>query len=237
MTSMPASRDQPHCDNTVPGSRLPPANVLNNGEHHVKMSPQPSTRLALSALMLTVLAACSSTPPPATPAASPAPAAATPAPAAPAARPAPPAAPAPTPAPAADTKPATAPAVQAKALPAHLDPNSDIARDRSVYFDFDRAVVKPEAAPLIERHGKYLAANPALVVRVEGHTDERGSTEYNLALGNKRAEAVRQALKLIGARESQMEAISYGELRPKATGQGESAWSQNRRADLQYPAK
>jgi peptidoglycan-associated lipoprotein len=197
---------------------------------------QPTTRLALTALMLTVLAACSSTPPaaPATPA--PAPVVTAPAPAAPVAK-APAPAPTPTPAPVADTKPAPSTNLQSKALPAHLDPNSDISRQRSVYFDFDRAVVKPEATPVIQSHGKYLAANPTLAIRIEGNTDERGSSEYNLALGNKRAEAVRQALKLIGARDSQMEAISYGELHPKASGHDEAAWSQNRRADLQYPAK
>lgn len=199
-------------------------------------STQPTTRLALSALMLTVLAACSSTPPAAPAAPAPTPVATAPAPAAPVAK-APAPTPTPTPAPAADTKPAASTNVQAKALPAHLDPNSAISRERSVYFDFDRAVVKPDAATLIQNHGKYLAANPALAIRIEGNTDERGSTEYNLALGNKRADAVRQALKLVGAKDSQMEAISYGELRPKATGHDEPAWSQNRRADLQYPAK
>lgn len=137
----------------------------------------------------------------------------------------------------ADTNPAPATNVQAKALPAYLDPNSDISRQRSVYFDFDRAVVKAEAAPVIQSHGKYLAANPTLAIRIEGNTDERGSAEYNLALGNKRAESVRQALKLVGVKDSQMEAVSYGKERPKATGHDEAAWSQNRRADLQYPAK
>jgi peptidoglycan-associated lipoprotein len=137
----------------------------------------------------------------------------------------------------ADTKPAPATTVQAKALPAHLDPNSAVSRERSVYFDFDRAVVKPEATSLIQNHGKYLAANPGLAIRIEGNADERGSSEYNLALGNKRAEAVRAALKLVGAKDGQMESISYGELRPKATGHDEAAWSQNRRADLQYPDK
>ncbi|MBK6854203.1 MAG: peptidoglycan-associated lipoprotein Pal [Burkholderiales bacterium] len=185
--------------------------------------------------MLTVLAACSSTPPPAAPA--PAPVAVTPAPAAPAAQPAPVATPAPTPTPMADTRPAPAPMAEAKALPAHLDPNSALSRQRSVFFDFDRTVVRPDATSIIQNHGKYLADNPSLAIRIEGNADERGSTEYNLALGNKRAEAVRQALKLAGAREGQMEAISYGEERPKATGHDEAAWAQNRRADLQYPTR
>jgi peptidoglycan-associated lipoprotein len=186
--------------------------------------------------MLTVLVACSSTPP-AAPAASPAPApVVAAAPVAPAATPAPAPAQAPAPAPTAEAKPAPANNVAAKPLPAHLDPNSEISRQRSVYFDFDRAVVKPDYSAVIQNHGKYLAANPSLAIRIEGHTDERGSSEYNLALGNKRAEAVRQALKLVGVKDGQMEAISLGKERPKATGHDEAAWSQNRRADLQYPA-
>lgn len=108
---------------------------------------------------------------------------------------------------------------------------------RSVYFDLNSATIKAEYEPALHAHARYLADHPEARVRIEGNADERGSTEYNLALGNKRAEAVRQALKLAGAKEGQMEAISYGEERPKATGHDEAAWAQNRRADLQYPAK
>lgn len=120
-------------------------------------------------------------------------------------------------------------------LPAYLDPKSDISTGRSVYFDFDMAIVKPEFSSLVERHGKYLAANPNVAIKIEGNADERGSAEYNLALGQKRAEAVRQALKIFGAKDVQMEAISWGSERPKSSGHDESAWAQNRRADLQYP--
>lgn len=134
--------------------------------------------------------------------------------------------------------PAVVPApVPIAALPAYLDPKSDIYTTRSVYFDFDQALLKKDFTGLIERHGKYLSANPQLAIRIEGNTDERGSAEYNLALGQRRAEAVRQALKIYGVKDAQMEAISWGKEKPKALGHGESDWGQNRRADLQYPTK
>jgi len=120
-------------------------------------------------------------------------------------------------------------------LPAYLDPKSDISTGRSVYFDFDMALVKPEFSGLVERHGKFLTSNPSVSIKIEGNTDERGSAEYNLALGQKRAQSVLQALRIYGVKDSQMEAISWGSERPKATGHDESAWAQNRRADLQYP--
>lgn len=125
----------------------------------------------------------------------------------------------------------------AAALPPYLDPNSEISKARSVYFGFDDSRLDAEYNALIERHGRYLAANPKLAIRIEGNTDERGSTEYNLALGQRRAEAVRTAMKVFGAKEEQMEAVSWGKEKPKAAGHDESAWAQNRRADLQYPAK
>ena len=144
-------------------------------------------------------------------------------------------APAPAVAPAPASRPVPTSAVATVSLPAYLDPKSDISTGRSVYFDFDMALVKPEFSALVERHGKYLAANPKLAIKIEGNTDERGSAEYNLALGQKRAEAVRQALKIFGVKDVQMEAISWGSEKPKSSGHDESAWAQNRRADLQYP--
>jgi peptidoglycan-associated lipoprotein len=89
---------------------------------------------------------------------------------------------------------------------------------------------------LIEKHGKYLVALPTLKVRIEGNADERGSAEYNLALGQKRAEATMKALRLWGVRPSQMEATSWGEERPRAKGDEETAFAQNRRADIVYAA-
>lgn len=165
-----------------------------------------------------LLAGCSSTP-------LPPPAAA----AAPAATAAP--APAPAPMPAAESK------VTPVMLPAHLDPKSLISTDRSVYFDYDVFSIKSQYTPLIERQGKYLASNSSLAIKIEGNADERGSAEYNLALGQKRAEAVLAALKIYGAKAGQLEAVSWGKEKPKATGHDEAAWAQNRRVDLVYPSK
>ena len=127
--------------------------------------------------------------------------------------------------------------VQTVNLPPYLDPRSSLSTARSVYFEFDDTTLKPEFANLVETHGKYLASSPTLKVRVEGNTDERGSAEYNLALGQKRAEAVFRALKIYGVGDTQVEPVSWGEEKPRAGGHDESAWAQNRRADLQYPAK
>jgi peptidoglycan-associated lipoprotein len=150
---------------------------------------------------------------------------------------APPAAPAaPAPAPVA-AQPAVTPVPQPKAVPAYLDPNSPISTQRSVYFAFDDYSIKSDYKSLIELQGKYLASNPNLAVKIEGNTDERGGSEYNLALGQKRAEAVARSLKTFGVKDSQMEAVSFGKEKPKASGHDEAAWAQNRRADIQYPTK
>jgi peptidoglycan-associated lipoprotein len=113
------------------------------------------------------------------------------------------------------------------------DPASPLSK-RSIYFDFDSFVVKPEFQGTVEAHGKFLLANPGRRVTIEGHADERGSREYNLALGQKRADAVKGRLRLLGVAESQMESVSFGEEKPAATGADEGSWSQNRRADLNY---
>ena len=103
---------------------------------------------------------------------------------------------------------------------------------RVVYFDFDSFVIKDEFKPLIEGHARALAGNRGRHVVVEGHTDERGSREYNLALGQKRAEAVVKSLELLGVGANQVEAVSFGEERPAAAGHDEAAWAKNRRAEL-----
>lgn len=142
------------------------------------------------------------------------------------------------PAPAATAQATTAaPGVAPRSLPAHLDPASRIATERSVYFDFDQFSIGPGYAALIERQGRYIAAHPGVSVRIEGNSDERGGTEYNLALGQKRAEAVLRALRIYGATDAQMEAVSWGEIRPAASGHDEASWAQNRRADIQYPRR
>lgn len=138
---------------------------------------------------------------------------------------------------AAKTTPTVTPPVRSVALPPYLDPNSDISKNRSVFFSFDDTLIAPQFNTMLETQGHYLAANPQLAIKVEGNTDERGSSEYNLALGQRRAEAVVNALKVFGVKPSQMEAVSWGKEKPKAQGHDETAWAENRRADLQYPAK
>jgi peptidoglycan-associated lipoprotein len=142
-------------------------------------------------------------------------------------------------APSGSTSPSAAPAtaVTTVTLPPYLDPANPLARERSVFFDFDDFSIKPEYTGLVERHGRYLAGQAAVSIKLEGHADERGSPEYNLALGQKRAEAVLRALRLQGVRVAQMEAVSWGEERPRAAGHDEASWAQNRRVDLTYPAR
>jgi len=178
----------------------------------------------LAASFAVLLGACSSTPvaPPPAPAKTsmaPAPAPLSPAPVA--------------------TPRATAPvsAVTTVTLPPYLDPKSSISTERSIYFAFDDYSVSSDFNALVERQGKFLASSPTVAVKIEGNADERGGAEYNLALGQKRAEAVLRALRIYGAKDSQMEAVSWGDTKPKAPGQDETAWAQNRRADLQYPSK
>ena len=103
---------------------------------------------------------------------------------------------------------------------------------RIVYFDFDSFAVREDGRPVVEAHARLLNANRSRKMTVEGHTDERGGREYNLALGQKRAEAVVRSLTLLGATESQLEAVSFGEERPAAQGSDEAAWAKNRRAEL-----
>ncbi len=101
-----------------------------------------------------------------------------------------------------------------------------------LYFDFDSYAIKDSYQPLLDGYAKALAANRAKRLVIEGHTDERGGHEYNLALGQKRAEAVLRSLALLGASDGQLEAVSFGEERPAVQGNDESAWSKNRRAEL-----
>jgi peptidoglycan-associated lipoprotein len=103
---------------------------------------------------------------------------------------------------------------------------------RVVYFDFDSFVVKDEYRPMIEAHAKALGSNRAKRMALEGHTDDRGGREYNLALGQKRAEAVLKTLVLLGVQDSRLEAVSFGEERPAAQGSDEAAWAKNRRVEL-----
>lgn len=105
---------------------------------------------------------------------------------------------------------------------------------RVVYFDFDSFVVKDEFRPTIDAHAKLLGTDRKKKLAIEGHTDERGGREYNLALGQKRAEAVAKSLALLGAQDTQLEAVSFGKERPAVQGSDEAAWAKNRRAELTY---
>lgn len=105
---------------------------------------------------------------------------------------------------------------------------------KTIYFDFDSYVLKPEFQSVVEAHARYLTANTSRKIAIEGHTDERGGREYNLALGQKRAEAVRRALGLSGVTDSQVEAVSFGKEKPAASGFDESSMAKNRRAEIRY---
>src|SRR5919107_1061721 len=103
-----------------------------------------------------------------------------------------------------------------------------------IYFDYDRAEIKPEFVPIVTAHAKYLNTNSANKIRLEGHSDERGSREYNIGLGERRAQAVRRALMLQGVTEAQITTVSYGEERPAVQGSDEAAYAKNRRVELVY---
>ncbi|MDN4052312.1 peptidoglycan-associated lipoprotein Pal [Massilia sp. YIM B02763] len=119
----------------------------------------------------------------------------------------------------------------------NVDPLNDpkgVLANRSVYFDFDSYAVRADGKPVVENHSAYLTKNTGRKVLIQGNTDERGGTEYNLALGQKRAEAVRKAMTALGVSDGQLEAVSLGKEKPKADGHNEAAWAENRRADIVY---
>ena len=119
------------------------------------------------------------------------------------------------------------------------DPTTGTATDsdrpdlkRSVYYEFDQYDVKPEYRGLVETHARWLRANPKGRLTIEGNTDERGSREYNVALGQRRAESVTTLMLLMGVKPEQIEAVSFGKEKPRAAGHDEAAWAQNRRSDF-----
>ncbi len=116
------------------------------------------------------------------------------------------------------------------------DPNNILSK-RSVYYDYDKYDVKDEYKPMIEAHAKYLRENGGTRMLIQGNTDERGSREYNIALGQRRSESVKRMLLLLGGREDQVEAVSLGEEKPRGAGVSEEAWAQNRRSDMLYPGE
>jgi peptidoglycan-associated lipoprotein len=113
-------------------------------------------------------------------------------------------------------------------------PQEGLLAKRTVYFDFDSSEIRGEGTEIVAAHAKHLARTPGIKVRLEGHTDERGSREYNIGLGERRAQAVRRALLLQGAADTQLSTVGYGEERPAAAGTDESAWTKNRRVEIVY---
>jgi peptidoglycan-associated lipoprotein len=119
----------------------------------------------------------------------------------------------------------------------NVDPLNDpkgVLANRSVYFDYDSYAVRDDGKPVVQNHSSYLTKNTGRKILIQGNTDERGGTEYNLALGQKRAEAVRRAMTALGVSDGQLEAVSLGKEKPKAQGHDEAAWAENRRADIVY---
>jgi len=124
--------------------------------------------------------------------------------------------------------------VNGRKLPPELTDPKSILSKRSVYFDYDKFDIKAEYKDLVAAHAKFLSNNRQFKMLIQGNTDDRGSREYNLALGQKRADAVKKQLVLLGAREDQVESVSLGEEKPKNPGQGDAAWAENRRGDMLY---
>ena len=132
--------------------------------------------------------------------------------------------------------PVVAGGLDSRGLPKELTDPKSVLSQRSIYFDLDKYEVKDEYKDLVASHAKYLVANKGFKVLLQGNTDERGSREYNLALGQKRAEAVKRSLSLLGVKEDQIESVSLGEEKPKNAGHDDAAWAENRRADILYKA-
>ena len=128
----------------------------------------------------------------------------------------------------------TAGGVDGRKLPAVLTDPKSILSKRSVYFDYDKYEVRSEYKDLVTAHAKFLADNRQFKILIQGNTDDRGGREYNLALGQKRSDAIKKMLTLLGAREDQVESVSLGEEKPKNEGQNDTAWAENRRGDMLY---
>jgi peptidoglycan-associated lipoprotein len=115
-----------------------------------------------------------------------------------------------------------------------LGPSGALGSQRIVYFDYDSSDIRPEFVDVVAAHGRFLSSNATIRVRLEGHTDERGSPEYNIGLGERRAQTVKRALLLQGVAESQIATVSYGEERPAVAGSEETAYAKNRRVEIVY---
>lgn len=137
-----------------------------------------------------------------------------------------------------DANSATAKPVAAAAAPAAKPASLNfIPIKRSIFFDYDSSAIKSDYTPVVQDHAKYLIGNPGSKATIQGNCDERGGSEYNLALGQRRADAERKSLELLGVPASQLEAVSFGKEKPRSHGHNEAAWADNRRADIVYNAK
>jgi peptidoglycan-associated lipoprotein len=130
--------------------------------------------------------------------------------------------------------PITAGPVQSSKLPPELSDPKNILSRRSIHFDYDKFEIRDEYKSLLAAHAKFLTSRRDFRMLIQGNADERGSREYNIALGQKRADAIRRALVLLGASEEQLESVSLGEEKPKSDGHDETAWAENRRGDMLY---
>ena len=146
--------------------------------------------------------------------------------------------PAPAPAPVVSTAsatpqatPATAPRGTSTGFTART---ASMPQARSIYYEYDKSEIKPDDVKTIDAHAQYLRAHPDVKVKVEGNADERGSAEYNLALGQRRADAVQQRMQILGVSSERIETVSFGKEKPKSTGHDEQSWSENRRSDIVY---
>ena len=128
----------------------------------------------------------------------------------------------------------TAGGMDSRTLPRELTDPKSILSKRSIYFDYDKFEVRAEYKDLVAAHAKFLANNRQFKMLIQGNTDERGSREYNLALGQKRADVVKQALMLLGAKEAQIESVSLGEEKPRCEDRTENCYAENRRGDMLY---
>jgi peptidoglycan-associated lipoprotein len=137
--------------------------------------------------------------------------------------------------PAASTDSTTRPVTPDKVAVDPLKDPANILSRRSVYFDYDQFSVKEEFKPVVSAHARYLSQNRAAHATIQGNTDERGSREYNIALGQRRADSVKKMMTLLGAPSGQIETVSFGEEKPRSQGHDEQAYTENRRADIVYP--
>ena len=131
-------------------------------------------------------------------------------------------------------EPSTKPLQTDKFAGSPLDDPKNILSQRSVFFDYDSNLVKDEYKPVVAAHARYLQQNGGSKMRIEGNADDRGSREYNLALGQRRADAVKQMMQILGAKADQVESVSFGEEKPRCNDQSEKCWSENRRGDIVY---